>query len=157
MNFNHQVLKGPLESAITFWELLAVVVAVSTCCAKWKGGRVKVYCDNAGAVQCYYSQFSRNNAIHLLLRRLYFLRLEYDFHLDLEHVSGVNNGIADALSRAKWLDLERELSVIGVDKNTVYQDFVNWDRVYSFDQAEIDLVHQSLRDNLMTEQKASWI
>ena len=87
------------RESITLKELFPVVLA----CAVWGRGftnsSVVVHCDNLGAVALVNSGYSRVPQIMQLLRCLFFIRAYYQFDVWAVHVPGVENTLADAISR----------------------------------------------------------
>ena len=90
-----------VEQSITFKELFAVVVAASVWGKRWHGRRVLVHCDNEAAVHMLASRSSRDAQLNHLLRCLFFIEAEFNFALSGTHIAGVDNHLADDLSRDK--------------------------------------------------------
>ncbi len=87
------------EVHITIKELLPVVVAVAVWGRKWRGMSVRCRCDNAAVVAIINSGTSKNDkAMHLMRSAFFFLAL-YEVRIWAEHLPGVENRSADALSR----------------------------------------------------------
>ena len=87
------------EESIALKELLPIVLACAVWGEGWKNRAVTVHCDNLGVVALVNSGYSRVPQIMHLLRCLFFIRAR--FHLDVwaVHVPGVQNTLADAISR----------------------------------------------------------
>lgn len=92
------------DDSILFQELLPIVFACAVWGVKWRRSSVRVFCDNEGAVAVVNSGYSKVAQIMHLLRCLFFIRARFDLHLEAVHIPGVQNGLADAISRDK-LDL----------------------------------------------------
>ena len=67
----------------------------------WHGRRVLVHCDNEAAVHMLASRSSRDAQLNHLLRCLFFIEAEFNFALSGTHIAGVDNHLADDLSRDK--------------------------------------------------------
>ena len=64
-----------------------------------QGKRVIFWCDNEAVVAIINRQTSHCAKIMKLVRFLVLRCLEFDIHFKARHVPGVDNSIADALSR----------------------------------------------------------
>ena len=87
------------EESITLKELIPIILA----CAVWgndlAGRCVTTHCDNQGTVALVNSGYSRVSQIMHLLRCLFFIRAHFQIELWAVHVPGVENTLADAISR----------------------------------------------------------
>ncbi len=84
---------------ITFKELLAVLLAVVAWGPLWKGKTVRGLCDNQAAVQVVASRSCKDPSLMHLLRCLFFLEAQFQCTIGLAHIPGVQNVLADDLSR----------------------------------------------------------
>ncbi len=84
---------------ITVKELLPVVMGIAVWGAQWENGTVLCRCDNAAVVAILRSGSSRCPHAMRLVRCLFVFAAKYNIVLLAEHVPGVENGAADALSR----------------------------------------------------------
>ena len=66
---------------------------------QWQGKLVLVKCDNMSVVQVIAGLSSRDPLLMHLLRLLYFFMALYSIQLRAEHIPGIHNTIADAVSR----------------------------------------------------------
>ena len=80
-------------------ELLTIMVTLKLWGELLRGQRVILPCDNANSVLAINSGRSRVPGMHLCLREIWFLTACYDIDLFTRHVAGVDNSIADHLSR----------------------------------------------------------
>jgi len=87
------------EVNITVKELLPVVLAMAIWGRKWKGKTVKCRCDNAAVVAIVNSGSSKDEKAMHLMRSAFFFLAQYDIRVWAEHIPGVENRSADALSR----------------------------------------------------------
>ena len=95
-------LKWPdnwLERHITVKELLPVVLSIAIWGHMWRGGAVRCRCDNAAVVAILRSGTSKNEQVMHLMRSLFFLAAGQNISIVGEHIPGVDNRAADALSR----------------------------------------------------------
>ncbi len=96
--------QGLGESAsygITAKELLPIVVAMATWGKFWQSKTVMTRCDNMAVVAIVNSGASREVEAMHLRRCLAFFEAKWSIQLRAEHVRGVENEVADALSRNK--------------------------------------------------------
>ena len=87
------------EMSIAFQELYPVVVAAMLWGHYWTRKRILFYCDNKAVVHIINKGRSKSLTIMRLMRRLVITAGIYNFTFVAEHVPGVHNSIADALSR----------------------------------------------------------
>ena len=91
------------KESITLKELFPIVLACAVWCHDFEQSRVVVHCDNLGAVGVVNSGYSRVPQIMQLLRCLFFIRAHFQIDLWAVHVPGVENTLADAISRNNLL------------------------------------------------------
>ena len=84
---------------ITIKELLPVVMGIAMWGRQWQGGTIKCLCDNAAVVAILRSGRSKDEKAMQLMRSLSFFLAAYNVSIVGEHIPGVDNGAADALSR----------------------------------------------------------
>ena len=84
---------------IAWKELYAIVVACNAWGPQWSGKRILFHCDNQTIVQTWERGSSKSPDIMALVRALYRVAAEHNFHVLVSHISGASNTIADALSR----------------------------------------------------------
>ena len=87
---------------INLWECFAVLVAVMCFGDCWQRSRVMVFSDNAATVSWVSKGAPRPPAARVLVRRLFDLCLRSQVRLCISHVAGVQNVLADTLSRRQW-------------------------------------------------------
>ena len=87
------------EESIALKELLPIVIAGAVWGPGWRKARITVHCDNLGVVALVNSGYSRVPQIMHILRCLFFIRAHFQFSLHAVHVPGVENSLADAISR----------------------------------------------------------
>jgi hypothetical protein len=84
---------------MTWDELFAVYAAMSTYAPWIRHRSVRLYVDNQSDVAVINRQATRSPLLAGLLRELYSLAARYNIHMDAVHRSGVDNVLADFLSR----------------------------------------------------------
>ena len=87
------------SKSIEWKELYAIVIACETWGAHWSGKRILFHCDNQAVVQVWDSGLSRSSDLMYLVRALFFVAAHKNFNVLVRHIRGVNNSIADSLSR----------------------------------------------------------
>ena len=80
-------------------ELIPIVMGVALWGIHWSGSRVCCLCDNAAVVAAVNKGSARNPALVRLLRILAFLCAVLNITVMAQHLPGVQNVAADALSR----------------------------------------------------------
>ena len=80
-------------------ELAPIVIAAAIWGPLWKGARVCFHSDNTAVVAILQKRSARDPVAHHLLRCFYFYAAFFQFEYGSEHVPGVLNVAADALSR----------------------------------------------------------
>ena len=89
------------EAHITIKELVPVGLGLGLGLAlgHWKGKNVMSYCNNAAVVAIVNQGDSKEQEAMYPLHCLEFLKAKHQFLLYASHISGVNNDLANALSR----------------------------------------------------------
>lgn len=90
--------------SIEWKELYAVVMACEVWGTHWSCRRMLFHCDNQAIVHIWESGLSRSTELMDLVRALFFVAANNNFTVLIRHVPGIDNSIADALSR---LQLQR--------------------------------------------------
>nr|XP_033806845.1 uncharacterized protein LOC117363363 isoform X1 [Geotrypetes seraphini] len=100
-------VRSGVTKNITLLELFPLLVA----CELWSGvlrnRRVVFWCDNLGVVEVVNRQAARCLAVNALMRELVLRCLRLNLFVRARHVPGLQNGIADALSRFNFLQFRR--------------------------------------------------
>ncbi len=90
----------PLQHHSIQWkELYAIVVACEAWGHLWSTKRILFHCDNMAIVHLWRAGLSKAPLLMHLVRALFFVAAKYNFHVTITHIAGVDNSIADALSR----------------------------------------------------------
>ena len=88
-----------LSMPIEWKELYAIVIACEAWGHHWSGKRIMFHCDNQAIVQVWESGLSRSTDLMHLVRALFFIAAHNNFTVIVKHIRGINNSIADSLSR----------------------------------------------------------
>ena len=89
-------------------EMLNLVIALKAWSQKWAHSMVKFYCDNLVVVQVVRTEKTKDHMLALCLRNIWLISATYEIHLDIDHIQGTSNKVADLLSclySNKTLDL----------------------------------------------------
>ena len=84
---------------IEWKELYAIVIACETWGTHWSGRRILFHCDNHAIVQVWESGLSRSSDLMYLVRALFYVAARNNFNVMIRHIRGIDNCIADSLSR----------------------------------------------------------
>ena len=90
---------GYLKLTIVHLEMLNIVIALRVWGPFWQHGSISVHCDNLGVLQVVKTGKTRDSFLALCIRNIWLLTSSYDIDLNVNHILGVNNVIADTLSR----------------------------------------------------------
>ena len=90
-----------LDAHISAKELVPIVIAAVLWGKEWSGKTIRVWCDNIAAVSTINHGSCRNHDTMHLARCLAFIKAKMNCELVASHIPGVNNTIADAISRNK--------------------------------------------------------
>ncbi len=80
-------------------ELLPIIIAAAIWGSSWVGKKVLCHCDNQAVVEVIRGGYCRESAMAHMLRCLFYLEASSDLHLSAVHIPGIDNGVADAISR----------------------------------------------------------
>ena len=85
--------------SINALEILAVTVAVRLWGHAYAGQKILIYCDNVQAVSAINTGRTREELVGSCARQLWLEVAQYGFQLKAVHLPGVENRLADSLSR----------------------------------------------------------
>ncbi len=97
--FQLQWVPTILNKQIAVKELIPVIIAAAIWGRHWANKRVRANCDNQAVVSVLNSRYSKEDDLMQLLRCLLFLEAHWQFLLTAVHLPGINNELADDLSR----------------------------------------------------------
>ena len=85
------------EKSIALKELLPIVLAMATWGPKWAKSNVLARCYNMAVVEILKTCTSKNASIMHLQRCFHFFTAKLDIDLEVEHIPGLANIVADAI------------------------------------------------------------
>lgn len=89
------------QKSIQWKEIFPVYV----CCYLWgkefQGKRLLFHCDNLAVVNIWSAQSCKSPEIMAVLRKLFYIAAQHEFTVHIKHIPGVNNVLADCLSRSQ--------------------------------------------------------
>ncbi len=97
--FQFQWLPSMLRCHITIKELIPVVFAAAVWGHLWEGKSIRFCCDNVAVVAILRSGTSKDELIMHVMRCSAFITARFNFVVSASHIRGVDNTLADALSR----------------------------------------------------------
>ena len=95
------------QQSIAYKELFPVVIAAHVWGHMWCKRHVLFRSDNEAVVHILNTRTSKVPSLMQLLRSLLLSAARHSFSFSARHVCGVNNQIADALSRFRWQDFRQ--------------------------------------------------
>ena len=116
---------GDMDLKIIHLEMLNIVIALRTWDVYWRHSDIDIFCDNLGVVQVVETGKTRDQFLALCVRNIWLLTAVLDIQLNIYHVPGVHNVIADTLSRIYSKKL------VNKDILQVLQDNYIWDHIPS--------------------------
>lgn len=84
---------------MAFFELYPIVMACVLWGHNWNRKRILFHCDNMSTVDIISKGRSKVKSIMKLMRKLTFHAATHHFIIHAQHIPGINNNIADSLSR----------------------------------------------------------
>ena len=84
---------------ITHFELFNVFVAMTVWGSQWKGCKLLIHLDNIASVAIVNSGFTRDKKLASIARNIWMQCALYDIELVASHLAGIENRVADLLSR----------------------------------------------------------
>ena len=106
---SHQQLGSSPDISIAWQELFPIYLACAVWGPSWRNSHVRFSCDNQAVVPIINTKSSKIPRIMDLLRPITLFTLQHNFTLTAVHLEGLQNGVADSLSRFQ-MDRFRELA-----------------------------------------------
>ena len=97
--FNSHWTPQQAALSIAWREMYAILVACSTWGNSWARRRILFHCDNAAVVAIWQKGSCKCPHLMSLVRNLFFMAATGNYHVGIAHIPGVDNCIADHLSR----------------------------------------------------------
>lgn len=94
---NTQILRD-----ITFLELVPIVLALHIWGEALQKKQIILFVDNMPLVHILNKQSSRSDRVMSFLRSLILVTLQHNIQFKAQHILGIDNKIADAISRKQW-------------------------------------------------------
>lgn len=94
--------EAKLLGNLALLELFPIVLALELWGSEFSNKRVRFHCDNLGVVQAINKLSASSPPVVSFLRRLVLRCLELNCFICAVHLPGVDNTVADALSRLQW-------------------------------------------------------
>lgn len=105
--FNGYWHQGQVQQSIAYKELFPIVIAAHTWGPNWSQMHVLFRTDNEAVAYIVNAKTSKIPCIMHLVRALLMCAARYNFSFKALHIPGVQNEIADALSRFRWQEFRR--------------------------------------------------
>lgn len=107
------------EVGSTIIELLAIATAVAIWAVAWANTTVLIRSDNQGAVEAMTRGHSSSGTTAKLIRFITRLAMDHSIEVRVQYIPGVDNVIADAISRAKWTQFRQLLPTARADPTPI--------------------------------------
>ena len=88
-----------LQYSIQWKELFPIYVACVIWAPLFHKKRLEFHCDNKAVVNIWGSNTTNSKEIKQILRKMFFVSASHNFTVKVSHIRGVNNSIANSLSR----------------------------------------------------------
>lgn len=100
---------APCQSgqSIAYKELFPIVIAAHVWGPSWTRQHVLFRSDNEAVVNILVTRTSKVAGLMFLVRKLLLAAARFSFTFTAQHVPGIHNQIADALSRFHWQEFRR--------------------------------------------------
>ena len=79
--------------------MLNVVIALRLWGSQWRHIRISIFCDKHSVVQVIRSGKTKDPFLALCMRNVWLLTAHNDIKIEVNHMPGIKNTIADTLSR----------------------------------------------------------
>ena len=97
--FQYHWPPGLEDQHITIKELLPIVIAIAIWGTEYVNRSILCRCDNEAVVHIINSGTSKDPLVMGLMRCLHFITAKFNLLLSATHIAGIENSLADALSR----------------------------------------------------------
>jgi hypothetical protein len=85
---------------IAWLEMVPIYMACAIWGKYWHGKRILFHSDNESVIAAWEKYSSPHKGLMDIIRRIYFHAAVGNFAVRITHIRGVDNGVADALSRS---------------------------------------------------------
>ena len=134
--YHREVYHIPLPEAykqvnIAMLEMLNVFVAISVWKLAWRNKQIQVRCDNMAVVHVLRSGKTRDRLLGACARNIFMVCALFNIDLQVSHIAGNDNKIADLLSRWKYSEsnikqltqLVHPVNWLDIPLNMLYLDY----------------------------------
>ena len=103
--WGHRVYAAPIpqfqnfQPSITHLEMLNLLIALRLWASHWAQSSAYIFCDNMAVVQVASSGRTRDPFLGACIRNIWLITATHDIELEVKHIQGNKNVLADALSR----------------------------------------------------------
>ena len=91
--------RGYRDYSIVHLEILNILVACKIWASHWENKKIQIFCDTLAAVEVLTSGRTRDETLATCARNIWPFSALYNIHFTFSHIAGVQNTIADLLSR----------------------------------------------------------
>ena len=96
-----------IDVCIELLEMIPIFVACAIWGPQFHCKKILFHSDNLGCVQAWAKLGSSNSAVLSLMRAMVALAAKFNFALNIVHIDGISNDIADSLSRFQMSQFAR--------------------------------------------------
>ena len=79
--------------------MMNILVSLNVWASEWRNKHVEIHCDNRAVVDIMDRHKTRDVRLGNILRDILFIMAHFNIHLEVKHVMGEKNPVADALSQ----------------------------------------------------------
>lgn len=112
--------------SIAVKELIPIIIAAAIWGPHWRGKAVCARCDNSAVVAVIRSRSSKEKDLMQLLRCLWFFEASHQFHLYSRHIPGVENSLADDLSRDRLGEFLEKAGRVNATPSYIPPSLLQW-------------------------------
>ena len=108
---------------IVHLEMLNIVLALRTWGHFWHHRKIQIFCDNMVVVQVVGSSKTKDPFLAACIRNIWLIAASFDIQIDIKHIPGKKNAIADLLSRL------HSISKVDLQLLSILQQHYIWDKI----------------------------
>ena len=113
------------QHSIQWKELFPIYVTCFVWAKEFEQKRLLFHCDNLAVTNIWNSGSSKCPEIMSLIRKLFFIAAKYNFTINVTHIAGTDNSIADALSRFQMSKFRRLAPTASLQETQLPQEIWN--------------------------------
>ena len=102
------IARGFMNWSIVHLQMVNILLAVRLFQVQWSGRKVLIRCDNEAVVSVLRSGRTRDPYLGACARNIWYVSALADMDLQYAHIRGLDNGVADLLSR--WTGSPNDIS-----------------------------------------------